>query len=333
MGKKNNHSVSKEYIANLCKEVNTFDKEFGINLKKINPRGEPEIVFKEFVDAYKDFLYRVLCEINGITSDVYLTKKNTVRDLKHKKFTDLSVLQWDKDDTYSVNSYTFRCRFLTVFLSEYIERIDTIALKKYDFLSMFKTGMYENAYFYFKNIAVDTRRFIKVILSGNPFGNIMLKMNQNCNFIRTKKTDPIELNKFIRDIRHELKVGLRESLLKSKEMPDDIAINSILQLAYLLCTGKTTLDELPHFKHIQGANTSYELRGLTEALGEAIIRSRKYSSRPIIYLAFNKANPTIMSRYKDINENWYISVGVRALEYTKFFCNDKYVSRFIDKMI
>ena len=95
----------------------------------------------------------------------------------------------------------------------------------------------------------------------------------------------------------------------------------------------TDLDELPNFRDIQGASTKYELRGLTEALGAAIIENRKYNKRPILYRAFNKAEPCLTSRYKDINENWFISVGVRALEYTKFFCNDKYITRFINKMI
>lgn len=333
MGKNKKHTIPRESIANLCKEVNAFDKEFGIKLKKINPYGEPEIVFQSFADSFKIFLYSVLCEINGITSDVYLTKKKNVRTFNEAEFTDLSILEWNSSDTYNPNSYIYKCRFLTVFLMEYIERIDDIALKKYDYLSMFKSGKFENGYFYLKSIADDTRRFIKVILSGNSYGNIMLKMNQNCSYIRTKKTDPRELNKYIREIRHELKKGLKETLFKAKEMPEDIAINSILQLAYLISTGNTSLDELPNFRYIEGANTSYELRGLTEALGSAIIENRKYEKRPILYLAYNKARPQIMSRYKDINENWFISAGVRALEYTKFFCNDKYISKFIDKMI
>ena len=333
MGKKKTHKISKDSIANLCKEVNTFDKEFGIKLKNINPYNEPEMVFQSFVESFRDFLYSVLCEINGITADVYLTKKKRVRHFDNAEFTDLSILEWDSDDTYDTDSYIYKCRFLTVFLIEYIERIDKIALKKYDYLSMFKTGKFENGYFYMKNIANDTRRFIKVILSGNPYGNILLKMNQNCSYIRTKKTDPRELNKYIREIRHELKIGLKESWIMKKDMPEDIAINSILQLAYLISTGNTSLDDLPNFKYIEGANTSYELRGLTEALGSAIIENRQYEKRPILYLAYNKAKPDIMSRYKDINENWFISAGVRALEYTKFFCNDKYISKFIDKMI
>lgn len=333
MGKKKNHKISKNDIADLCREVNSFDKEFGIRLKHINPSGEPEFVFQEFMESFQEFLYAVLCEINGIPAEKYLTRKNRIREFKDAEFTELSILMWDEDDIYNINSYLFKCRFLTVFLSDYIEKIGEIALHKYDYLSIFKSGKYENGYFYLKKIADDTRRFIKVVLSGNSYGNIMLKMNQNCNFIRTKKVDPRELNKYIRDIRHELKVGLKESLFKAKELPEDIAINLILQLAYLISTGDTSLDELPNFRDIEGANTSYELRGLTEALGSAIIENRKYNKRPILYLAYNKARPEILSRYKDINEDWFISTGVRALEYTKFFCNDKYITKFINKML
>lgn len=333
MGNKKKHDSSKINIADLCREVNSFDKEFGVKLKHINPCGEPDSVFQEFTISLQEFLYAVLCEINGIPAEKYLDKKKRIREFDNVDFIDLSILRWKEKEVYKTNSYLFKCRFLTAFLSDYIENIDEIALHKYDYLSRFKTGKYENGYFYLKKLADDTRRFIKVILSGNSYGNIMLKMNQNCNFIKTKKTDPLELNQYIKDIRHELKVGLKESIFKDKELPDDIAINLILQLAYLISTGTTSLDELPNFRDIEGADTSYELRGLTEALGSAIVENRKYHKRPILYLAYNRARPEILSRYKDINENWFISIGVRALEYTKFFCNDKYITKFINKML
>ena len=333
METKKKHQISKKDISNLCNEVNKFDREFGINLSSINPDGEPELVFEQFMTSFQDFLYGVTCEINGIPSEKYSTKKERIREFGMKEFSELSDLELNSTNTYDANSLKFKYRFITSYLIMYIENIEKIALHKYEHLSRFKTGKYENAYFYLKNLTDDTRRFIKVVLSGNPYGNIMLKMNQNCNYIRTKKVDPTLLNKNIRTLRHDLKEGLKYSLFTEKEMPDDIAIHYILQLAYLLCTGDTSLDVLPNFKDIQGADTSYELRGLTEALGCAIIENREYKKRPILYLAFNKARPKIMSKYKDINENWFISTGVRALEYTKFFCNDKYISKFINKMI
>ena len=67
------HSISKEDIDSLCKEVNSFDKEFGIKLKSINPFSEPEMVFESYVDYFQTFLFSVIYELNGIGPDKYLT--------------------------------------------------------------------------------------------------------------------------------------------------------------------------------------------------------------------------------------------------------------------
>lgn len=325
--------ISNEAIANLCKEVNAFDKEFGIKLKKIDPYGEPEMVFQSYVDSFRTFLLQTLCEINGISPDAYLSSETEDDETDRINFTNLSNLEWDEKKVYDVNSMEFKLRFLTVFLSSYMEKLEKIAVHKYNYLSMFKSGIYENAYFHMKGIADDTRAFIKIFLYAKTYGNIFLKMNQNCSYIKTKKTDPLEINKYIFDIRRELKNGLKDSLFVEKDMPEDIAINAILQLAYLISTGDTSLKNLPNFKDIEGANTTYELRGLIEALGDAILRNCKYDKRPLLRIAFDKARPSLRSKYNDINENRFINAGVRALEYTKFFCNDKYITKFINKMM
>lgn len=332
--KKKEPKLTREMMDDLRKEVNNFDKSFGMKLKEINPFGEPEMVFQQYVSASQDFLLAVVYEINGITQEQYLTeKRKRFKELKDGEFTSLSILEWDNDDYYNPDSYTFRCRFLTLFIIDFLDQLENVTLRKYDYLSRFKTGKYENGYFYMQGLARDLRRFINVMLSGNSYGNIFLQVHQNCSYMKVKKTDPKELNKYIKDIRYELKQGLKETLFNKKDMPEDIAIDSILKLTYLISTGNTDLDNLPKFRYIEGADTSYELRGLIEALGSAIMDEKKYEKRPIMYQAYMNARPKIMSKYEDINENWLISVGVRSLEYTKFFCNDKYISRFIDKML
>lgn len=331
--KKKSSILTKEVMEDLRHEVNSFDKSFGIKLKHINPYGEPEMVFNQYVSAFQEFLLAVVNEINGITDEEYVSKKGHVKEMKNADFSELSILEWEDDDYYNPSSYMFKCRFLTIFIINYLTELEKIAIHKYDYLSKFKTGKYENGYFYMQKIAADTRRFINVMLSGNPYGNILLQVHQNCSYMKVKKTDPTEINKYIREIRYELKHGLKENFFIKKDMPEDIAIDSILKLTYLISTGNTDLDNLPRFRDIEGADTSYELRGLIEALGDAIMDERKYEKRPIMYKAFMNSSPEIMSRYKDINENWFLSVGVRSLEYTKFFCNDKYISKFIDKML
>jgi hypothetical protein len=130
MGKKNKHEISKSSIADLCKEVNSFDMQFGIKLKNINPASEPEFVFQEFIMSFQDFIYSVLCKINGISPDKYLKKKNRIAELGDAKFTELSNLNWDDKCVYNVKSYEFKCRFLTIFLLDYVEKLEDIALHK-----------------------------------------------------------------------------------------------------------------------------------------------------------------------------------------------------------
>ena len=316
-------------VEKMRKDVNDFDKSFGLNLKKISPLNDPEFIFAEYSEYMKDYLINVIYAINGIH-----LPKNTDKSKISKDFSDLSILGWNDDKKYPQESMTFKCRFLTNFLLKYIEKVDKIALRKYDYLSKFKTGKYENGYFYLQNLANDTRRFIAVIIFGNEYSNIITQMNQNCSFMRVKKTDPIEVNKYIREIKHELKIGLKHSMFTSMNMDEDIAIDSVLKLAYLISTGDTDIRHaIPKFRFIEGATTDYELRGLIEELGSSILESHRNLAPPIMYLAYNKASPYITSKYKDINENWYISTGVRALEYTKFFCDDKYVEKFINKML
>ena len=77
MGKHNKkHTISKDEIVDLCKEVNSFDKEFGIKLKQINPYGEPEMVFQEFVDHFRTLL------TPGLSNDgTYMTYKYVTVEL------------------------------------------------------------------------------------------------------------------------------------------------------------------------------------------------------------------------------------------------------------
>ena len=321
MSKQKNKKIRID-VEDMRRAVNKHDKAFGVKLKKINPQMEPEILFKDYVGYLEEFLVSVIYELNGIP-----------KEKRNGDFSSLSILGWRSGEKYEPKSIMFRYRFMTLFLLDYIKKLDKIAIRKYDYLSKFKTGKYENGYFYLKNLAKDTRRFVSIMSSGNSYSNIITQMNQNCTFMY-KNDDPVKVNKYIREIKHELKNGLQCSLFAEPMMPEDIAIDSILKLAYLLSTGDSDIKSaIPNFRYIEGASTEYELRGLIEELGNSILDAHMERKCPIMYMAFLKSMPYLTSKYNDVNEDWYISTGVKALEYTKFFCNDKYITKFINKML
>ena len=280
----------------------------------------------------QNFLYEVICEINGIGEDVYKDEQKKTRILEISEFEQKSLLEWTKKDKYDCTSYLFRCRFLTVFLSEFLKKSDNIIVNRSSYMYSDQTEKFDATHGDILQIYDDMQYFIKNVLSERSHANIIHKINQYCNY-KKLSDNPAEVNNCIKDLILELKNGLKKSIRNQRELLDADAISKIYRLAFLICTGKNSTLESTKFQIPQKINITCELRSFTELLGKSIVESCEYVDRPLLYLAYNKASPSIMSKYKDINTNKFISVGARALEYTKFYCNDKYITNFIDKML
>ena len=300
-------------------------------------RNNYQMKLQSYVDdnPYKkdrhNFLYEVMCEINGIGEDIYKDDQKKTRILDVSEFEQKSLLEWTKKDTYDCTSYLFRCRFLTIFLSDFLKKADNIIVNRSSCMYNEQTDNFDATYGDILQIYDDMQYFVKNILSEASHSNIIHKINQYCNY-KKLSDNHVDVNNFINDLLLELKNGLKKSIHKPRELLDADAISKIYRLAFILCTGKST-SELTAFQMSQKVNVQCELRKYTELLGKSIVEACEYIDRPLLYLAYNKARPNIWSKYKDINSNIYISVGVRALEYTKFYCNDKSITQFISKML
>lgn len=331
------------YIDSLVNEVNNLDKVFDVHLKKHNFFNEPEMIVRFTNSRFQMYLVAVVCTLNGIDVSKYCYSSETYGQasgpigIQHPEFTDLSVLNWSKDScVLPMKTTAYKCKFLTLLLSDIMYQTDRIS-KRMFLNSGNLIGRYEHQYFYLKELIHDTQKLISVYLMGNNSENIMLKFHQNLA-IGQSSTSKKRLNRKIRQCKAELKNGLKSSFISITKafeinMPEDIAIYTILRLSYMLSTNSSDLRGLPEFKKIEGADTTYDLKGLIESLGASISEYQKYNKRPIIYKAFNDAKPLIKSTYLDINENEYLSIGYRSLEYTKFIMQDKNIVKFINKML
>ena len=332
MGKKKKSDIAsvRDWEKYVQESVNEFDKEF-----KGNKKTEPEKLFKDTVDKMEDFLRVIIYEINGADETVYLSKKKKVKIIDSEEMMKKSNLCWYHPEyNIGMNSMIFRGRYLSLFLSEILHDFDRMATNQYKVLCDTNTGYYENSYMYLSGIIKDLKRFIMVFLSGEHYGNILLQIFQDCSYLTSTKSYPPMINRMVREITDNIKAGLYCKYgIYPMEMDEDIAIDSILKLAYMLVTGRNDIDKaLPKFKKIEGKKASDNLRPLIINLGKAIDNT-KFKNRHPMYLAFTHSDPLIMSKFKDINENLYVSNGVRALEYVKFFCDDPGVTRFVNRML
>ena len=324
----------------LLEEVNKFDKEFGIRLKHPDIWSNPER-YREVYDSNCEVeIASLICALNGVNlhdyyNDDYMESMGPEMfkvNVNDKEFTDLSILDWeDQSTTYWTDSLEFKLRFLTYILSRFLGRMSVTTERKVgtDFICNHSTE--EQRIIFSNEIMKDINIFINCLIEGE-YRNIILKMHSNLSFTKKNlkhKKLCRRLNSMILDTRKNMK----HTLFTKSFFDDDICINNLLQISYILVTNDYEGNHgVPKFKKIEGATKNHDLIFLIEKLGKCIIMSDyKYS---IMFKAFIESRPKIITEYhKEVNENACVKIGVLALEFTKFVMNDKNVDKFITNML
>lgn len=329
MSKKNITPISIfDKANNVRRHVNEFDTGFSINISDPNELTEPAQVVDYLLYIAQDYIVHAIYYINQIKINEKLSMKEQLLFINSNDFYSSTIINFK--DTYFHNTYVFRLRFIHFFLCRFLFKIEKIMFSRRKIL---KSGLskYEECYFELERIINDLILFVDIMKSKKSYKNIILQMNQHCSFASIKKSDPIEISKYIRDITDELEKGIPTSN-SSMKMSEDIAIDSILKLAFLITTGTTNLNELPKFKYIKNASTSFDLGLLIESLGGAIRRENQNHRVTILFKSYIQAKPAIYTK-RNFADNDDLIMGIIALSYTKFFCNNMYIDKFIDKMI
>lgn len=329
MSKKKNTAVqSFDKTNNVRRHVNEFDKNFSINIREPNELTEPAQVVDYLLYMSRDYIVHAIYYINQIKINEKLSMKEQLLFINSNDFYSSTIINFK--DTYFHNTYVFRLRFLHFFLCRFLFKIEKIMFSRRKIL---KSGLskYEECYFELERIINDLILFVDIMKSKKSYKNIILQMNQHCSFATIKKSNPIEISKYIQDITDELERGIPTNK-SSIKMSEDIAIDSILKLAFLITSGTTNLDKLPKFKYIKDASTSFDLGLLIESLGDAIRRENQNHRVTILFKSYIQAKPAIYTK-RNFDNNDDLIMGIYALSYVKFFCNNKFIDKFIDKMI
>lgn len=331
-------------INELTKAVNDYDKKFGIKIKKRDMWNEP-LAYKNVLEAKCDMnIASLICIVNGIDCKEYFETDNsefgygTISkpiSTYDAVFTDYSLLYWNYNKRYSVNSLMFRCRFLTLVMSQMLDRIDKITSNMCDNRFHYKHSKTEYQIVLTKNIMNHLITFINIMINpDNSYKNIILKMNEYLSYTKNKVN-----HEKLRNLLNNHIIETRKSMTKSpfngeKFLSDDVCIFNTLKIAYMLATDRTDVDVLPKFKHIENATVKHDLSKLIEALGDEIIYSTKGKKYNPMFRAFVEASPSIYSQfYKEAKHNDSLRFGILALGFTSFVMNDYYVEKFIKKML
>jgi hypothetical protein len=351
MGKKKKKKFPKAFmmvgdkkvcVDDLIEEVNKYDKEFGIRLKHPDAWRNPQM-YRQVIEAKADMnLAALICIINGLEVNEYFESDESDSQLgtickpigvKNIEFTDLSFLDWTKKTLYNTDSLKFRCRFLTLVITQLIGKIDKITEQEVETKrGFFHHSKDEQRIMITKDIVLDTFKLVRCMLTpDNSYKNIILKVTEHVSYTK-KKYDHNKLKNLINGHIVQLRNNMKKDPLTGRFLTDDMAIYSILKIAYMLTTSKTNLGTLPRFKYIEKATVKHDLSKLIEELGAQIIRNNGEKMSPM-FTAFKEARPSIWTQFHEkANKNLALKTGITALEYAKFVINDRTIDKFINEM-
>lgn len=341
-------------IDEIGDEVNRMDKSFGIRLRHPDKSKTPEACFKKAKKEAKEHMAKLIITLNGLHVKDYDkvkkggNKKNVFYPymIDQEEITETNRLNWVSKDgvnyVYDINTAMFKCRFLVNMITSLKFNLKGIVSKMTEVRSKRTTipdkvcDMYLNL----RDIMQDLDRFVSVFLHGDKYGNILLKMQQYSMYA-SDRYDNRKVNKKIREAVASLKSGLAYSLTQPRAISDDMGIDAIMKLAYMVSTGKSNLRGFIDFNTIENWTTDNEnMKDLIEYLGSAIrktncVDKQGMNNAPFMYRAFISSNPTILTKFADckLDRNKNLLTGIQALSYVAFLCNDKGVTKFVEELI
>ena len=307
---KNKNSNNYIFIDDIVREVDTFDKSFGLRLK------HPEIFYdnESYADEMNKYANSVLCtlfaRLNNIDPDVMcvddpgdesygdIADEETISYLISK----YSKLKWNIDgSTYDVSSLIFKMRFMSCIILSLLNNVKKISkrvIKKGK--GYYQHSMDEQMYLLIPEIISRIVNCTRLMISGAQ--------------------DMIPL---LENIKPDLFSGVVFA-------DDDIAIHSILGCGFVWATNNHKYHKvLPNFKYVQGATLKHDLSKLVESLGSAIINEKITD----VYDAFITSDPKVRTEFaNECARNRELTMGVYALEFVKFILNDSNISKIVNNM-
>lgn len=352
MANKRKKKYSKTYIdlcnKNICVEdlvraVNQSDKHFGVNLKDPEVWTEPS-QYIDVISAKADMnMAALICSINGIPiSDYFETDNETGYgtickpvSVKHPLFTYSSILDWEnKSDVYNTDSLIFRCRYLTLVISQLMGKIDDVTEREVYNKYKYRHSKDEKRIILTRDIMNDIIRFILLMINiDSSYQNIILKIHEHLSYTK-KNLKHRELRNLLNGHVINTRNGMKENMISERFMDDDLAIYNILKIAYMLSTNKTNVKVIPKFKYIEGATVKHDLLKLIEELGFQIVYGSNNKKFSPMFKAFIESRPSVWTQfYEESEKNYAVKIGLLSLAYAKFVLDDYSIDKFIDNMM
>lgn len=316
--------ISKE-INCLRKEVNLFDEDQGLNLKKLDNIKMKKLYKRRLIIIYKLIALYTIFVAKIPNSKVF--KNGKKYDLKRKVtegyLKNHSPLFEAKAN--SIKDSLFQKQFFCLLMSYVMEELDSI-IRGQLITHSDKISINENKIVYLMELYNDSMDYLigTVTFRGDyqtPLLNLYEKLT-----LREVKNRYQSNPKWIHYIRMNMEstIGYHDDL--------DIAMNEIIRLAYSVSTNKIKYPKdflLPFNERV----SSETLKRVLRRLGKEMIRDWDKNGRPLFVHIFFKCAPLAYTKFSDINEDLYLNYGVKMIQLIDYMLDDRKIHRIITDMI
>ena len=318
------------------KEVNKFDESFNLDLKNPNVWAMPVLYNEMYNQSADKFLLALICCVNGLNPTDWLKLNNTKLYGHNDKMDyatpgEASKLRWsDKKTTYDMNSFIFKCRFMSIMLTDLNGKLDKITKRHVG-----KKKKYEERILFITDAMNDIFKFTKASIYDKPSNNDLLRFMYVNSLAHMKEKEAKGFYSTFKILTGNIDEFIKADFMHGRAHAgdDDTIIYELMKLTYMLCTFNTNFDILPPFDAIEGGSIQYDMRRLVQALGIQIIRQSDCMYSPL-FRAFSEARPKILSWYADeLNKDGALRVGVFALKFVGWFIGNPKLQKFIEYML
>lgn len=315
--------------------VNKLDEMHGVHADKhmdiIDTRDE----FEEQVQIYKFMINKLISALNNINGDKYAKYEGIfgiyVGKMKiNKKFRKISSI-FD-DNSYPITNIKFKSRFVSYVGTWLSRNLEDIATKCYKLNRDSMYSEYEMKMEYVDTAILHFLSFVENILMDKPYGHDIMYLNEIITYMESNSSKK-HLKKMLKKITNIEKqtMILSEKVSHFIKHQQDISMDTLLKLSYLVATNETDSTNIVEFQDGYRFNRGNLTRNMIEELGYMVMKTCKKNSSSRMFKFFMKSNPTIRTDYTGLSKP--LAVGISAIYYYSFMSNDKYITKIVNKMI
>lgn len=314
--------MTKADVKYIKQELAKVDKEFTPKLLNVKYFKYPEIEFNTAVHETQIYFTQLIRALNGVG-----------RDVSYQGLVHLSKLKWEDQKPFDIDKTTYRCRFLTLLLTEINDNLGSLCEKLYMYYSP-GVGIYEHGYFYLIGIQNTMREFITKFLNGNDWREEMGAVLTYTYLLRCKKKVRAEnMVSGTKKVFRELRDGCFKAPFVKPLLDDEMQLSFLFEATVFLCLGNGHCDDVPKRKDYKHKKPGVDDFNYEIAYIGKVLLNKDFRELALGFQIFEDSMPDVYTGIKEYNSNPYLALGCEALEYVGFIVNDVHVCELIDLLL